>query len=120
MIVKSIKDVESFIAGDGTKLQEVLHPKNDNVALSYSLAKASLGPGEASDPHILKTSSELYVIEKGRGRAFVGEEVVEVTAGDLVLVPEGVMQHIENIGVERLEFLCIVSPPWSKSDEVIY
>ena len=88
MIVKNIKDVESFIAGDGTKLQEVLHPKNDKVALSYSLAKASLGPGEASDPHILKTSSELYVIEKGRGRAFVGKEVIEIAPGDIVLVPD--------------------------------
>lgn len=119
MIVKSINEVRVFTAGDRTQIREVLHPKNDKIDLPYSLAKASLEKGQQSDPHILGASSELYIIEKGCGRAFVGDQVVDVKPGDIVLIPAGVRQYIQNLGEERLEFLCVVAPPWSKEDEVI-
>lgn len=119
MIFKNIENIKTFTAGDRTEIREILHPKNDPVDLPYSLAKATLEVGEASDPHILKTSSELYIIEKGMGKAFVGEKEVDVKPGDIVLIPAGEVQYIKNTGAERLEFLCVVAPPWSKSDEVI-
>ncbi len=119
MIIKKAKALPAFTAGDDTLIREVLHPGNDELALGYSLALASLDAGRSSKPHMLRNSSETYIIQKGRGRAFVGAEVVDVEAGDLVFIPAGERQYIENIGEGLLEFWCVVAPPWSEEDEVV-
>ncbi|MEL7121131.1 MAG: cupin domain-containing protein [Bacteroidota bacterium] len=119
MFVKSINKITSFTAGDETIIKEVFHPKNDQIESSYSLAHASLDVGASSLPHILKKSSEMYVIVKGNGLVRVGEEERAVEVGDVVLIPAGINQWIENTGTEMLEFYCIVSPPWSEDDELV-
>lgn len=120
MIKKTLDNVPSFTAGDNTQIREVLHPKNDGLELGYSLAYATLEPGQSSVPHVLRNSSEVYVIRKGRGRAYIGGETADVRPGDVAFIPAGARQYIENTGDERLEFWCIVSPPWSGEDEFVY
>ena len=117
IIKKSIQNTPAFTAGDETLIREVLHPRNDGLSLGYSLAFATLEPGQASLPHVLRESSEVYVVQKGRGRAFIGEEVADAGPGDVIFIPSGARQYIENTGEERLEFWCIVSPPWSEEGE---
>ena len=119
MLFKTVKDCPSFIAGDLTEIREILHPKNEKIALNYSLAHASLGVGASSIPHILKESSELYFILEGEGSAFIGDKTVEMKANDMVLIPAGERQHIENTGTSELKFLCVVSPPWSAEQEIV-
>ncbi len=119
MLKKELNDIPAFTAGDDTLIREVLHPKNDGLPLNYSLAYATLEPGQASLPHILHKSSEVYIIRKGRGRAFIGGESAKLEPGQLAFIPAGVEQYIENIGEGPLEFWCIVSPPWSGEDEVV-
>ncbi len=53
MIKKSLNEIPVFTAGDLTKLREVLHPNNDPVDLPYSLAWASIEPGQQSLSHVL-------------------------------------------------------------------
>jgi len=120
MFFKSLDQISSFVAGDETIIKEWLHPKNDAVDTNYSLAFAEVEPGKASLPHALTTSSEAYVIIAGEGIAYVGEKSQAVKPGDLVLIPAGAKQYIENTGSENLRFLCIVSPPWSKEDEIVF
>ena len=61
MLIKDIQQIPSFLAGDHTVLKEILHPKNDDVDIGYSIAYASLDAGKKSVPHQLK-SSEVYII----------------------------------------------------------
>ncbi len=119
MFFKSLEECPAFVAGDLTQIREVLHPKNEEVDVNYSLAHASLAPGTSSVPHILQESSELYFILEGKGRAFIGDKSLDMKVNDLVLIPKGAEQYIENTGTETLKFLCIVSPPWSKEQEVV-
>ncbi len=119
MIKKNIQNIKPFTAGDDTLIREVLNPGNDGLALGYSLAYATLEPGQSSLPHILRSSTELYIIRKGRGRAYIGQEETEAQSGDVLFIPAGARQYIENTGEERLEFWCVVSPPWSKEDEIL-
>lgn len=119
MIIKSIKEITEFIAGDKTRLREVVHPKNDGVDLSYSLAFARLEVGEVSEPHVLHKSSELYIFQQGKGDIFIDGKQTSIAAGDVALVPAGAMQHVVNTGEESLEFHCIVSPPWNEVEEEI-
>lgn len=120
MFKKSLKDIPSFVAGDKTLIQEFVHPKNDNVDLAYSLAHAIVTVGESSEPHILKTNSELYIILEGEGEIYIGDDKAILRGGDTALVPKGVMQWIKNIGEVDLKFYVIVSPPWSAEEEDIY
>ena len=119
MIRKNIQEEAPFTAGDDTLIREVLHPVNDGLGMNYSLAYATLEPGKASRPHVLRSSSEVYIIRRGRGRAFIGEEVAEAGPGEVVFIPAGARQYIENVGEEPLEFWCIVSPPWNGEDELL-
>ncbi|MEN0046760.1 MAG: cupin domain-containing protein [Bacteroidota bacterium] len=119
MISKSTKNLVSFIAGDSTLIQELLHPKNEDVAINYSLALAELKVGTQSDPHILKNQSELYFILEGEGTAHIGDEVVVLQKEDFVWIPKGVKQYIINTGESVLRFLCIVSTPWTAKDEIV-
>jgi len=49
----------------------------------------------------------------------IGEEEKTVTTCDVIYIPPGEVQHIENKSDIPLEFLCIVDPPWRKENEEI-
>lgn len=119
MILKNLYTIPSFQAGDATRLREWLHPKNDAVNISYSIAFAELEPGTSSLPHILQTRSEVYLVLEGEGVAYLDGQAQQIQKNDLILIPEGVEQYIENVGSSTLKFICIVSPPWAKEDEIV-
>ncbi len=110
-------DRPEFVATDETLIREVFHPRHTGIDTPYSIALASLDPGEKSTPHSLKTSDEVYIIVQGAGRVHIGSETDTVSIGDIVHIPKGAEQWIENISDETLIFYCIVSPPWHREDE---
>jgi mannose-6-phosphate isomerase-like protein (cupin superfamily) len=106
-------------AGDGTRLKELLSPRNDPVNTRYSLALARVAPNSGSVSHMLKSSSEVYIIVAGEGIVHVGDEARHVREGNIIYIPPGTFQHIENTGPGDLVFYCIVDPPWHQEDEVV-
>jgi len=118
MLHKHLSTLPTFLAGDHTHLTEVLHPKNGDPDLGYSLAHAFLETGESSLPHTL-AQDELYLVTAGHGRIYINESAQEIQTGSIVLVPKGQAQWVENTGAGRLSFYCIVSPPWSEEGEQI-
>lgn len=119
-MVKRITDLACFQAGDNTWLREVLHPANDPLNLSFSLAHAFLEVGESSLPHKLLSSSETYFILEGSGTIAIDGSLLSIGKGDTVYVEAGAVQFVQNVGNGRLAFLCIVSPPWSAKDEEVF
>ncbi len=118
MKVISTEEVKGFVAGDKTQIKELLHPEKNKVPINYSLAHATVAPGEASVPHILKYS-EVYYILSGTGNVHVDDEEKILKKGDLVHIPPNANQWIENVGLDDLAFICIVSPPWNPDCEII-
>ena len=116
MIIKSLRNVAGFKAGDASFLKELLHPAKESLGIRYSLAHAVVSPGQKTLPHRLKSAEVYYVIE-GRGLMHVGDELAEVAAGDAVYIPSGAVQFIESAGPGDLAFLCIVDPAWRAADE---
>jgi hypothetical protein len=66
MFIRDLKDCAEFIAGDNSILREILHPDKADLTLRYSLAHATVRPGQTTKPHRLKTS-EVYYIVAGKG-----------------------------------------------------
>lgn len=118
MFIRTLNDCFAFVAGDGTKLRELLHPAKENLAIRYSLAHAVVAPGASSLPHRLKYS-EVYYILSGCGTMFIDEEAADVREGSSVYIPPKATQWIKNTGASPLAFLCIVDPAWKPEDEVI-
>jgi mannose-6-phosphate isomerase-like protein (cupin superfamily) len=118
MRIVKIADCAEFTAGDQTLLREVLSPAANEVELRYSLAHARLPPGKTSTPHRLR-NSELYVFLAGDGTMWVAGDEQRVSAGHVVYVPPGAVQHVRNDGSGDLVFLCIVDPAWRPEDEEI-
>ena len=119
MLKKSLHQIPAFTAGDATQIREWLHPKNDALDLPYSIAFAELESGSSSLPHILQTRTEVYLVLEGEGLAYVGGQAQTMQPNDLILIPAGVEQYVENTGDSTLKFICIVSPPWAKEDEFV-
>ena len=118
ILVKRLEECPQFVAGDHTRLRELVHPRNDPAPLHYSIAHATLAPGESSLPHSL-ASSEVYHILSGQGIMHVNGEEVEIHPGDTIYVPPHALQHIRNTGPTTLAFLCIVEPAWREEDEIV-
>jgi mannose-6-phosphate isomerase-like protein (cupin superfamily) len=118
-IIKKLKPIPSFTAGDDTEIKEILHPKNDGADFGFSLAHASLQAGQSSKPHRLHGRSETYILQSGRGSAYIDGTAYEMEAGDTLFIPAGAEQYIENTGEVPLQFWCIVCPPWSAESEEV-
>jgi mannose-6-phosphate isomerase-like protein (cupin superfamily) len=118
MIIKSLRNVAGFRAGDASFLKELLHPEKEPLAIGFSLAHAAVEPGAKTRPHRLK-GAEVYVILEGQGLMHIGPEQAGVGPGDAVYIPPGAVQFIENTGTGRLSFLCIVEPAWKPADEEV-
>ncbi len=119
MLLKKLKDIPQFIAGDKTILREVLHPKNDAIDMNYSMAHAVVLVGEKSLPHVLHGRSEVYFILSGKGEVHIDEKMQVMEKGDTVFIRAGASQWIENVGEVDLVFLAMVSPPWSEESEKV-
>lgn len=119
MIIRRLADLPREVVLDGSRLVEYMHPERgqDPPAIGYSLAHAVVRAGEATLPHRLKSSSEVYVILKGRGLLHVGCAREEAGPGMAIYISPGEMQWIENTGNTDLEFLVIVEPYWREGDE---
>ncbi|MCC7551629.1 MAG: cupin domain-containing protein [Methanobacterium sp.] len=117
MLIKSLKNCEYFQVQDKTVLCELLHPKNEDIDMGCSIAHAIIEEGKASLPHKLKTGVEIYYILEGSGRMHINQEISEVEAGEAIYIPPEHVQWIENVGNDKLKFLCVVTPPWQEEDE---
>ena len=118
MNIIPLQSCEEFIAGDQTRLREILHPDKAPFAVGYSLAHASLDPGVTSVLHRLATS-EVYYILKGQGLMEINGKTQNVGVGDTIYIAPSYTQRITCLGPEILEFLCIVDPAWRAEDEEI-
>ncbi len=118
MLVIHLKDCQEITAGDQSILREILNPANETIDTGYSLAWATVRPGEKTLPHRL-TGTEVYFIISGSGRMYINNEEKQLKKHDTVYIPPLAVQSIQNIGQENLEFLCIVNPAWHPSCEEI-
>ncbi len=119
MLIIDLQDCQEIIAGDHTILRELLHPNKGEVNIRYSLAHATLKPGETSRPHTIKTSEVYYILE-GEGVMHVEDGSARVSPGQSIYIPPNSRQFVENTGNFDLKFLCIVDPAWRPEDEEVF
>lgn len=76
-------------------------------APNFAMRKFTIEPGGGMPLHTNKVEHEQYVL-RGRARVQLGEEILEVTSGNIVFIPANLPHCYTNIGDEPFEFLCLV------------
>ena len=95
----------------------ILEISNSSADESVSIARARVEPGITTRLHSVTGTEERYVIVSGSGRVRVGDaSEVDVTAGDVALIPAGTPQQITNTGETDLVFYCICTPRFQQSN----
>jgi len=83
---------------------------NDPSCPGLSIARARVEPGVTTERHVLSVD-EWYIILGGEGRVFVGDgEPRQVGPDDVVRIPAGTAQYIQNTGTGDLIFQCVCQP----------
>ena len=106
-------------------LKEYLTPERcfifENCGIStgdskVSIAHARVEPGVSTKIHHLDGIQEIYLITQGIGHVQAGNvEPREVSEGDVVIIPPGMLQTIKNVGKADLIFYCICTPAFREN-----
>jgi quercetin dioxygenase-like cupin family protein len=113
MPVKHSKDVEAQVvkSGDKTTIQVLI---SSQEGPNFALRRFIMEPGGGIPGHTNTVEHEQYVLQ-GHASIGIGGETIDVNAGDVVFIPEGIPHWYRNIGKENFEFLCIIP---NKPDEI--
>jgi oxalate decarboxylase/phosphoglucose isomerase-like protein (cupin superfamily) len=93
-----VKDNEVYLLRDNRDL--------NNLVLSSTL----LYRGQQTRGHRHAGQEEVYFFVQGRGKMIVGnedDEPFEVSAGDVVLIPDGAFHRVINTGDQHMLFNCV-------------
>lgn len=82
------------------------------TVLTYGNDEPGTGPVLHVHPY-----DEVFVIQQGRARFFVGDQTIDAEAGETVLGPAGLPHRFINLGPGRLQTLDIhLSPRWIQTN----
>ena len=106
MSCKNIQEIpaEPVSAGSGTIRQVLFGP---DVGPNFSMRRFVMAPGGGMPNHTNTVEHEQYVLG-GAARIGIGDEVIEVTEGDVVFIPAGGPHWYESLGPDEFAFLCVV------------
>lgn len=105
-MVRRAEEIErqAVTAGTATETQVLLGPADGMP--NFAMRRFIMGDGGGMPRHTNRVEHEQYVLE-GRARISIGEELYEVSAGDVVYIPAGTPHHYEVLEAP-FEFLCMV------------
>ena len=94
----------------------ILELSNSPADPDVSIARARVKAGMTTKLHRLKGVVERYVILAGIAKVEVDEcEPLQMSAGDVVIIPSLCSQRITNIGTVDLVFLAICTPRFTEN-----
>ena len=113
MPIKKITDFTSMMNGPNILLTEDPTGLGTPEELhEMSVHYVELKPGEEVRPHV-HNRVEVYLFLTGRAKVMTGDQIEEVSTGDVAFAPIGTAHAIKVIGSEPLRFYAFNSPPSS-------
>ena len=104
---QSLEFSESWIEGDATARWRSASGHGPSVGASASGSSLlEVAPGCRLPRHI-DTAEETIAVVSGAAEVMVGDELTELGAGGVALVPADVPHEVRNVGAETLRFVAI-------------
>lgn len=113
MRVKHADEVQAVEVSTGkdTTIQVLI---SSQEAPNFALRRFTMQHGGGMPRHTNTVEHEQYIL-RGQAKIEIGAETFEVQAGDVVLIPEGVVHSYQNLGDDPFEFLCVIP---NKTDQI--
>jgi len=92
--------------------------ENPHIPANYSLGHVTIPAGNATPPHRLMGSSEFVCLTGGEAEIRCDNTTVTVREGEVVILPDGVLQSITAVGDTELHYIDVIQPPFSPVVEV--
>lgn len=105
-VVKNADTVEKVEVAAGTATQSQVLIGEKDGASNFAMRRFIMGPHGGMPRHTNTVEHEQYVL-KGRARVGIGEQVHEVSSGDVLLIP-ALAPHYYEVLEAPFEFLCMV------------
>lgn len=77
---------------------------------AFFMAEVSVVPGGGPPPHVHSREDESFYLQQGTLAVQVGGKALNVSTGDFVHMPRGVMHSFKNVGEETAKLLMVVTP----------
>lgn len=114
--IKKASDAVEFETRERCHILEVANDAGDEW---LSIARARVAPGITTAWHLLKATTERYIIVQGEASVQIGAgEPVDVGPGDVVRIPAETPQRIENSGGVDLIFYAVCAPPFKEENYI--
>ncbi len=108
-------DAQPYVTKDGSIIRELMHPDHHAVR-AQSFAEAIVEAGITTELHFHRLSEEIYHVTQGMGRMQLGAHMLDVKAGDTIVIHPGTPHCITNVGAVTLKIICSCSPAYSHGD----
>lgn len=95
------------IGGEIIRDNDVYTVQDNDFLNNLVLSQTRLKPGKATTGHSHDELEEVYFFNSGTGRMKLGDEILEVKSGDVVLIKGGVFHKVYNDSEDMLIFTCV-------------
>lgn len=94
------------VGGEVVKDNEIYTLKDNTTLNNLVLSSTELHPHQSTNGHSHAGQEEVYYFVKGAGTMYLNDVARDVSAGDVVLIEDGV-HHRVDCGPEGLYFVCV-------------
>lgn len=124
MLIRKRSDLKPFVTKDKSIVREFFHPLHETSKeapknIPFSIALATVKPGNKTLRHIHETSAEFYYVTRGIGIIRLNSRKASLEENTLAYIPAGTKHTVTNTGAEDLLILCICNPPYTHADTKI-
>lgn len=77
---------------------------------AFFMAEVSVAPGGGPPPHLHSREDESFYVQQGTLSVQVGDRALNVSSGDFVHMPRGVVHSFRNSGQETAKLLMVATP----------
>jgi quercetin dioxygenase-like cupin family protein len=77
---------------------------------AFFMAEVSVVPGGGPPPHVHNREDESFYLQQGTLAVQVGDKALNISAGDFIHMPRGVVHSFKNVGEETAKFLMVATP----------
>jgi mannose-6-phosphate isomerase-like protein (cupin superfamily) len=124
VLIRKQSDLKPFVTKDKSIIREFFHPLHETSKqlpknIPFSIALATVKPGQKTLKHIHEASTEFYYITRGTGIMQLNSEKEPIEENTLIYIPARTKHTVKNTGKEDLLILCICNPPYTHEDTKI-
>ena len=112
-------EIAAFVGEDGCAIQELVGKGAAIKNGRFSVVKTVVPPSTKALRHRHKLTEELYIVTSGTGQIVVDDKVIDVSAGDAVIIDIGERHFAVSCADETLEFLAISLPAYDADDFIV-